>query len=52
MRSKTPRTDEVEQTYLPSWEGKYNMMRQLASELEIELGKVMGDIPAEDDEED
>ena len=50
--SKTPRTDEVAETYNPSWQNKYESIKALAEELEIELGKVLGTIPPEDEGEE
>jgi len=47
--TKTPRTDEVAETYSPSWHTRYENMKTLAEELEIELGKVLGNIPPEDE---
>jgi hypothetical protein len=44
--NKTPRTDAIDAEYRAGWQQKYDAMKNLAVELEIELGKVLGRIPA------
>ena len=51
-KTKTPRTDEVAAEYYAGWQQKYEAMKFHAEELEIELGKGLGTILAEDEDEE
>ena len=50
--SRTPRTDAIDGEYRAGWQQKYEAMKTLAADLEIELGKVLGTIPADDSGEE
>jgi hypothetical protein len=50
--SRTPRTDAIDAEYRAGWQQKYEAMKTLAADLEVELGKVLGTIPADDSGED
>jgi hypothetical protein len=50
--TRTPRTDAIDGEYRAGWQQKYEAMKSLATDLEVELGKVLGTIPADDSGED
>ena len=50
--SRTPRTDAIAGEYRAGWQQKYEAMKTLAADLEIELGKVLGTLPADDSGEE